>query len=278
MEVVPVPLTADQKSALATMRNQYTNTNTSSFSETEEADHLNFTMDDATFLRYLKARSFDTVKASHLLDSTISWRKSFGISNIHSEEWTPIIQKENETGKMYVRGFDKIGHAIIYMRPKFENTNDHDGNLKHLVYTMERAVTSMREFGGQEKIILLIDYDGYSLFNAPPMKTSMECLSILQNHYPERLHRAYMLRPPWILNSFWAVVSPFIDPITKAKIIMLDESKIKDTLQKEIDLNVLETSVNGLDARPFNSREYLKSTFSLDFFTFLNQTTPPEEK
>lgn len=99
---------------------------------------------------------------------------------------------------MYVRGFDRDGHVIIYMRPKYENTNNHDGNLKHLVYNLERAIAAVHYRGeGVEKIILLIDYDGYSLMNAPPMKTSTETLNILQNHYPERLYRAYCVQPPW---------------------------------------------------------------------------------
>jgi hypothetical protein len=59
---------------------------------------------------------------------------------------------------------------------------------------------------------LLIDYEGFSIFNAPPMKTSQETLSILQNQYPERLHRAYLIRPPFYFSIFWSLISPFIDP------------------------------------------------------------------
>jgi CRAL/TRIO domain len=97
---------------------------------------------------------------------------------------------------MYIRGHDRAGHPLLYMKPRLENTYDHEGNMKHLVYTMERTCGIAKK-GNQksEKMSLLIDYEGFSLFNAPPMKTSTETLSILQNHYPERLPKAYLIRP-----------------------------------------------------------------------------------
>jgi hypothetical protein len=72
------------------------------------------------------------------------------------------------------------------MKPVLENTHDHDGNMKHLVYSMEKVVAcgEARKGVPNEKIILLIDYEGFSLSSGPPMKTSKETLSILQNHYP----------------------------------------------------------------------------------------------
>lgn len=59
---------------------------------------------------------------------------------------------------------------------------------------MERVIAVGTAAAVSDKIVLLIDYDGFSLSTGPPMKTSRETLSILQNHYPERLHCAYLIR------------------------------------------------------------------------------------
>lgn len=224
-------------------------------------------MNDATFLRYLRARNFDVDKAKTMLHETLHWRRDFGVENMG--EWKDVIAIENSPGKMYVRGYDKEGHALIYMKPRLENTNDHDGNIKHLVYTLEKAVACMANNTNAEKLCLLIDYEGYSLRNAPPMKTSMETLTILQNHYPERLFRAYMIRPPWIFHAFFNMISPFIDPVTKNKIAMVNSSSIKEKLTETIDPVVLEEELGGCDARPFVSSEYLQAPLESDFWTLL---------
>ena len=69
-----------------------------------------------------------------------------------------------------------------------ENTNEYRGNLTHLVYNLERGARANDAAGtGVEKFGLIIDFSGFSIRKQPPMKTSLDTLSILQNHYPERL-------------------------------------------------------------------------------------------
>lgn len=189
-------------------------------------------------------------------------------------EFKDTIALENATGKMYVRGFDKEGAALIYMRPVNENTKDHAGNIKHLVYSMERAVACMDAKGmGSTKLSLVIDYGGYNSSHAPTMKTSKETLNILQNHYPERLKCAYCLRAPFMFYAFFKMVSPFIDPVTKKKICMIKNAEIGNAecqLYKDIDIAVLEESVGGMDTRSFVSSVYLSGPFEHDFCTILD--------
>ena len=60
-----------------------------------------------------------------------------------------------------------------------------------------------------------------------PMKTSRATLSILQNHYPERLHRFLLLNVPTIFSVFWNAIRPFIDPVTRKKIVFVKGSPEK---------------------------------------------------
>jgi len=45
-----------------------------------------------------------------------------------------------------------------------------------------------------------------------------QVLSILQDHYPERLGRAFVINVPFILNAFYKMINPFIDPVTREKL------------------------------------------------------------
>jgi len=233
-------------------------------------DGFGMKINDRTITRYLVARNWDVTKASKLLEATLKWRESFGLKDMYAGKWSTVLENENETGKMYCRGYDKHGHPVIYMTPQYENTHDHDGNLKHLVYNIERAVRAMDNSPNPDcdgKMALIIDYEGFSLWNAPPMKTSRETLNILQDHYPERLHRAYLLRPPMIFHGFWSMISPFIDSVTREKVKFLksDETKLIEQILNDFSLDHIEKRIGGKDERKFVSCDYLKQDYGQTF-------------
>ena len=75
--------------------------------------------------------------------------------------------------------------------------------IKQLVYFLENAILNLPE--GQEQMIWLIDYKGWTMKNSSPLSVVRETANILQNHYPERLHVAVMHNPPRLFEAVWKV-------------------------------------------------------------------------
>jgi hypothetical protein len=180
---------------------------------------------------------------------------------------TPILETENETCKLYVRGYDKEGRALLYMRPAKENTNNALHNMIHLTFNLEKAIACSAK-NGRSKICIVIDYEGFALRHAPPLSTSRYTLDILQKHYPERMHKAYICNPPFVFRTFWALIRPFIDPITKEKIVFCNGKKgleqIADDVGPTNKERYLEPCAGGFnDLNPVDSKEYLQLPFDL---------------
>ena len=51
----------------------------------------------------------------------------------------------------------------------------------------------------------LIDFEGYSYRNAPPVTLAIKTLNILQSHYPERLGLSVCYHPPRLFQITWKV-------------------------------------------------------------------------
>jgi polyribonucleotide 5'-hydroxyl-kinase len=70
----------------------------------------------------------------------------------------------------------------------------------------------------------LIDFVGYNRKNQPPWKVSLQTLTIVQNHYPERLGKAVNFAPPMLFELFYKAIRPFVDPVTRDKLVFLHQN------------------------------------------------------
>lgn len=240
----------------------------------EMAKLLAMTEEDAPYVedkwmmhRHLRADKGKVASAAKRFRVTLEWRKSFGVldllecfrdrnPNPKIKALEEILVHENSTGKIYTRGMDRFGRAIMIMRPQCENTKSHDNQMKHLVWNLEKAIATSKkntlccdgdgDGAWEEKIVIMFDYNEYKLSSAPPMRTAKETISILQNHYPERLFKAYFIRAPLIFRGFFKIVSPFIDPVSKEKLNFLKGGAGESGLEEEFESGELETFAGGV--------------------------------
>ncbi|KAJ1727831.1 hypothetical protein LPJ61_004368, partial [Coemansia biformis] len=203
---------------------------------------------DECLARYVRARKGvyeDTRKA---LRKTIEWRAATRPHALRPD----VVEVENRTGKMYLNGFDKLSRPIIYMYNHRQNTKEPDNQIRWVIYTLEMCIRHMRP--GVEKVTLAIDATSWGFSNAVSIGTARKFLDVLSNHYPERLGRAVVFQPPRLFVAFFSLVSPFIDPVTKAKVAFVnpsdtapanDSSSPWITIEDCFDRQVLERDCGG---------------------------------
>nr|POF13989.1 cral-trio domain-containing protein c23b6.04c [Quercus suber] len=221
----PPALTSEQQTKYATVLaavSQWETLPSTSAKPTPQApiqDHERMWLTRECILRYLRATKWIPANAIKRLQSTLTWRREFG-----SDTFTPeYISPENETGKQLVLGYDKEGRTCLYLNPGNQNTKVSDRQIHHLAYMLDRMVDMMPP--GQESACLLISFKGSGSGNIPSVAQARSVLNILQNHSPERLGKALITDTPWYVSTFFKLISPFIDPVTKEKMKFNEDLK-----------------------------------------------------
>ncbi|KZT07736.1 CRAL/TRIO domain-containing protein [Laetiporus sulphureus 93-53] len=162
-------------------------------------------------LRYLRATKWSSTKAAiKRLEETLVWRREYGVYDLITAEH---VEPEAVTGKMFLFGYDVDGRPALYMRPSRQNTEESIVQMHYLTWIFERAIDLMGP--GVENIALMVDFADKA--KNPSLAQTRNTLNIMQNHYPERLGRAFITNVPFLVNAFFKVISPFIDPVSREK-------------------------------------------------------------
>ncbi|CAI0463728.1 unnamed protein product [Linum tenue] len=183
--------------------------------------------DDLMLRRFLRAREMDIEKASALFLKYLSWRHSFIPSGSILDADIP---NELAQQKLYMQGHDKQNRPIVVA---------YGAKHKPQKSTLEELKP------GQEKFMAIADLQGWGYTNSD-IRGYLAALSILQDCYPERLGKVFMVHSPYIFMTAWKVIYPFIDPKTKKKIVFVENKNLRDTFLEDIDESQLPDVYGGM--------------------------------
>ncbi|EGG23115.1 cellular retinaldehyde-binding/triple function domain-containing protein [Cavenderia fasciculata] len=226
-------------------------------------------IDDMLIFRYLRARDYNVKAAFELFQGTLKWRKEFKPDEINPDK----LSYEASSGKQYCGPFTTKSRPLITMAPRKENTKNYERQIQLLVYTIERAITKMDASQGCEQLAILIDFNGYSIMNAPPLSVSKQTLDILSSHYPERLGVAFIVDPPLVFSVFWNIISPLINKNTVKKIVFVKgEKEKKKVLSQYFESEQLETAFGGTSDYQYDHAVHWKQ--EIEFYRNKNNLPP----
>ncbi|KAI8613153.1 CRAL-TRIO domain-containing protein [Chytriomyces sp. MP71] len=189
---------------------------------------------DECLLLFLKATKWDLEASVKRLAATMQWRREF-------RPTIPIpgvMEPQCKIADQVLTGFDKRGRPVMLNKTKFGYLHkDHEGSVRFSVYLVERAIALMPR--GVTKLTVVTDFEGSSMFNGFSHNVYVKFLSILSTHYPERLGVAICIRPTWYLSALSTLIFPFMDPVTKRKLVF-----VKDASQDSTGKNVTAPTTN----------------------------------
>ncbi|KAG8098951.1 hypothetical protein GUJ93_ZPchr0013g35582 [Zizania palustris] len=203
--------------------------------------------DDRSLRRFLRARGHNIGKASAMTLRYLQWKreeKPGGGAMITDEE----VRNELVQEKLYMQGFDKQRRPLLYVfgARHFPARRDLDEFKRYVVYVLDHTCARLGAAGsGQEKFAAVADLRGWGYYSNCDIRAYLAGLEIMQNYYPERLSRVFLIHVPYVFMAAWKVVYPFIDDNTKKKFVFVADKDLHATLREAIDENNLPEEYGG---------------------------------
>ncbi|CZT51852.1 related to phosphatidylinositol/phosphatidylcholine transfer protein [Rhynchosporium secalis] len=225
------------------------------------------THDDATLLRFLRARRFSVADAFKQFQDTEEWRKANQLDTLYE---TIDLQQFEETRSLYPQWTgrrDRRGIPVYVFEVKHLNAQTMSAYEKSAKSTSSQATTDgntpaklLRLFALYENLIRfvlplctaltdrehprtpitqsnnIVDISGVGLKQFWNLRAHMQDASTLATaHYPETLDRIFIIGAPSFFPTVWGWIKKWFDPITTSKIFILSSADMKKTLESFID-------------------------------------------
>ena len=214
--------------------------------------------------RFLRARQANLHKAEVMLRADLEWRSRFrpeavSQADVPTAMATGCWRSLGPTGDVSTAAAGADGPAAAgadgtvaaaapeaYMilwvqvglwRPHLYSVDEY---TKFVIYFLERLST--------ERFIVMFDMSGWSLSAGAHLRKVAALISTLQDHYPERLELALMLRCPGIFAATWRLIKPMIDQVTANKVCFVKagaEGERAEMIARSIPLAVVPSIYGG---------------------------------
>jgi len=210
--------------------------------------------DDQTIARFLIARNGNVEKASVLLKEDVEWRAA------NLPVYKQSCLNEIAKGKLYLHGTDKEGHPLLIWRVRFNfpKERDVDEMGRMVLWWLNQAVERMTP--DKSKVTVLMDRSGFTQENSD-MEFMRHMSPIMQNHFPERMHRVVVYPSGFVFYGLWNIAKWFLDPVTQQKVKPV---LLLAGVQEYIEDEFIPVEMGGTCTYQFNHEDYSDPVSKVD--------------
>lgn len=220
---------------------------------------------DSDVWRFVVARKKNISKAVAMINHFCDWNDKIlpGSDTLTPSNCLDTIDQDEHIYRQYFP-FSNLGHSlkgcpIYWEKTGICSTNFHSVNksisvdgllIRHIrqqEYVFRERCERASKYYGKEisKQLLVFDLQGLSYhMDTHAISTFRQTMTIDQAYYPERLDHLIMINAPWFFTAIYAMLKPFIDPITAEKILIIGHDYLP-TLHKFIDESQIPVELGG---------------------------------
>ncbi|KAJ5947662.1 hypothetical protein N7466_000677 [Penicillium verhagenii] len=222
--------------------------------------------DDATILRFLRARKFDVEGAWAQFKDTEDWRKENAIESLYQNIGVDSYEAARRmypqwTGRRDRRGIPIYVFEIQHLNskamaaynstmstgtPETHNSSSVPARLLNLFALYENLLgfvmplcSALSRPNPETPIVTstnIVDVSGVGLKQFWNLKSHMQDASVLATaHYPETLDRIFIVGAPGFFPTVWGWIKRWFDPGTTSKIFILSAAEVQPTLASFMD-------------------------------------------
>lgn len=167
--------------------------------------------------RFIKAEKYKLKKSIERAKKYIEWRNNLMPKGFISDE---DVMVQLEQGKVFLYENTKDGRPILVIKvARHIPLKEIETLKKFVIYCLEVTAwyCDRNPRNPDGTFYALFDLDGVKWKNMDASGLK-ECFSILEKAFPERVSTIFMLNSPFIFDSLWKIVKPFVDPTSREKI------------------------------------------------------------
>lgn len=200
-------------------------------------------------IQFLRARHMNATEAAKMLEEALKWRQCIDIDMYLSRN-TENLAHPNALFPMHILSTAEcckqpVVYGLIRMldKRKVERVPFKNATISFFetLYFQENYTL--------DEMVVILDFRGWSLRRNTPYRVVREGIGLLQDYYPERLGRVFLVNYPTSIRAAYTAISPIIDAGAREKIVWVSDDAAT-TLRKYIAPKSIPQFMGGeLDAK-----------------------------
>ncbi|XP_030542483.1 patellin-4-like [Rhodamnia argentea] len=212
---------------------------------------------DHVLTKFLKARNYKVGEAFEMLQETLWWRRQHRVDETAGE--AALGPDELASWTMYVRSVDREGRPLCYHvygaledREAYKRalgTKERVEEFKSWALQFMERVARRLSFkdGGVDSVVQITDLKNMRSRSVKEVRGVLRTTFLMvQDHYPELVHRHIILNVPHWYHTFHLLLLRLLHQSDKSKFILARPAKVTKTLLKFINPEDLPVEYGGL--------------------------------